>query len=210
MESQTAAVPTESLQAGLIREMSGARADVGGPIRGASASTGTSAAPGAQETFAALDSASGLKATTWVHAGAQRAEAGFQDPALGWVSVRADAGSGGIHASLVPSSADAAQALGGHLAGLSAHLVEHHTPVETLTLAAPEGRALDTGMERNGNQNMQQGSGQGAEPRQESGTGAELTGVAPAIHPAARVTGGGLEAALAAARPGGGHISVMA
>jgi hypothetical protein len=210
MESQTAAVPTESLQPGLIREMSGARADVGGSIRGASESTGTSAAPGAQETFAALDSASASKATTWMHAGAQRAEAGFQDPALGWVSVRADAGSGGIHASLVPSSADAAQALGGHLAGLSAHLVEHHTPVETLTLAAPEGRGLDTGMERNGNQNMQQGSGQGAQAGQEFGTGAELTGVAPAIHPAVRVTGGGLEAALAETRPGGGHISVMA
>jgi hypothetical protein len=47
-------------------------------------------------------------------------------------------GSGGVHASLVPGSADAAQALGGHLAGLNSYLSDHHTPVETLTLAAPE------------------------------------------------------------------------
>jgi len=43
-----------------------------------------------------------------------------------------------VHASLVPGSADAAQALGGHLAGLNSYLSDHHTPVETLTLAVPE------------------------------------------------------------------------
>ena len=160
--------------------------------------------------FSALDSGSASKATTWTLAGAQRAEAGFQDPALGWVSVRADAGSGGIHASLVPSSADAAQALGGHLAGLSAHLVERQTPVETLTLAAPEGQGLNAGMDRNGNQNMQQQSGQGAQAGQELGVEAEFTGAVPTIQPAASVRSGGMDGVLSATRPEGGHISVMA
>lgn len=93
---------------------------------------------GLKETFAALDAEGAAGKPTWIHAGAQRAEAGIEDPELGWVSVRADMGSGGVHASLVPGSADAAQALGGHLAGLNSYLSDHHTPVETLTLAAPE------------------------------------------------------------------------
>jgi hypothetical protein len=93
---------------------------------------------GLKETFDALDTEGGAGKPTWIHAGAQRAEAGIQDPELGWVGVRADLGSGGVHASLVPGSADAAQALGGHLAELNSYLTDHHTPVETLTLAAPE------------------------------------------------------------------------
>ena len=101
-----------------------------------SGSSGT--ASGLKETFAALDAEGATVKPTWVHTGAQRAEAGIQDPELGWVSVRADMGSGRVHASLVPGSADAAQALGGHLAGLNSYLSDHHTPVETLTLAAPE------------------------------------------------------------------------
>jgi hypothetical protein len=105
---------------------------------GDAAKDNSSAASGLKETFAALDAEGATGKPTWVHAGAQRAEAGIQDPELGWVGVRADMGSGGVHASLVPGSADAAQALGGHLAGLNSYLSDHHTPVETLTLAAPE------------------------------------------------------------------------
>ena len=122
----------------------------------------TSAAAKTQDTFSALDARldAGLDAGTppstpaWTHAGSQHAEAGFRDPALGWVSVRADLNAGGIHATLVPSSAEAAQALNGHLAGLSTHLVEQQSPVASLTMASPSESGLENGM----GQRMQQGA----------------------------------------------------
>jgi hypothetical protein len=74
----------------------------------------------------------------WTHTGAQHAEAGFDDPTLGWVGVRADAGGGGVHASLVPGSNEAAQMLGSHLAGLNEYLAERHPSVGAVTVTAPE------------------------------------------------------------------------
>jgi len=112
---------------------------------------------------------------TWVRAGAQQAEAGFEDPRLGWVSVRADVSGGAIHASLVPATADAAQVMGGHLEGLNAYLSEHHSTVETITLSTPSGRAHEeTGsqgqeMQQRGGQESGQGSSQ--ENGQETGNG---------------------------------------
>lgn len=134
----------------------------------AAGSTGATTGPDSRETFAALDAVDGTAKPTWIHAGAQRAEAGFQDPSLGWVSVRADSAGGGIHAELVPGSTDAAQVLGGHMAGLNAYLADHHTPVETLTLSSPQGgsQAAAAGSGggqssgQNAGQGMQQGSGQ--------------------------------------------------
>jgi flagellar hook-length control protein FliK len=76
---------------------------------------------------------------TWFHAGAHQAEAGFEDPALGWVSVRAGVNAGGISAVVVPGSADATQALGAHMAGLHDFLAEQRSPVESLTLAQNSG-----------------------------------------------------------------------
>jgi hypothetical protein len=68
---------------------------------------------------------------------------------------------GGVHATLMPASPDAAQALGGHMAGLNAYLAEEHTPVETLTLAMPAGRGADAGAPGHGaNQDMNQGMSQ--------------------------------------------------
>jgi cysteine synthase len=64
-------------------------------------------------------------------------------------------GGGGVHASLVPGSADAAQELGGHLAGLNAYLNEQHTPVETLTMDPSSNRGSEPGAGQ-----MQQGDGQ--------------------------------------------------
>jgi hypothetical protein len=118
------------------------------------------------DTFSALDAGhdAGLNAgldagpspgtLSWTHAGSQHAEAGFRDPSLGWVSVRADLNGGGIHATLVPSSTDAAQALNGHLAGLSTHLVEQQSPVASLTMASPSESGVENGM----GQRMQQGA----------------------------------------------------
>jgi hypothetical protein len=112
------------------------------------------AAAGARETFAAMDTgASGGPA--WLHAGAHSAEAGFEDPALGWVSVRAEMAAGSIHASVVPGSAEAAQTLGAHMAGLNNYLSEHRGTVQTLTLASPGG-------DQTGDQAAGQGTGHGA------------------------------------------------
>jgi hypothetical protein len=175
----------------------------------------TAAGPGTRETFAALDAEAAPGAPVWTHAGSQRAEAGFQDPALGWVGVRADLGGGGVHAALVPGSADAAEALGGHLAGLNSYLAEHHTPVETLTLAAPEGRwagsqGADQGMRQGMNQGEGQNPGQGSfsEPQSNPAPSAPNPIAAPSPDVSAR--SGTLERTALPGGPAGVHISVMA
>jgi hypothetical protein len=52
--------------------------------------------------------------------------------------VRADLTPGGLHASVVPNSPEAAEALGSHLSGLNAYLAEHHEGIITASLAAPD------------------------------------------------------------------------
>jgi hypothetical protein len=190
-------------------------------------SAGLESSASSRDAFAAIDAAPAAVSPTWVHAGAQRAEAGYQDPALGWVSVRADLGGGSVHASLVPGSSDAATALGSHLAGLNTFLAEHHSQVATVTLAAPEARSGETGIGQNSGQgggretnaDAQQGMGQspqhgsGNAPLQEAnsdtqrgetadGSGDALEGT---IH-AGSVNGQPMVAGAA----GGVHISVMA
>ncbi len=90
----------------------------------------------------------------WVHAGAQQAEAGFEDPALGWVSVRANGGGAGVHPALIPSSVEAAQVLAGHLAGLNSFLANRAQGVGDVTIASPESGAPGMG--------TQTGSGHGS------------------------------------------------
>lgn len=114
-------------------------------------------APGTHETFTALDT-DAANGASWQHTGAHSAEAGFEDPALGWVSVRADLTAGAVHASVLPGTAEAAQTLSAHMAGLSSYLSEHRTPVHTLTLASPGG---DSGFSQAAGQNAGQGSGSG-------------------------------------------------
>ncbi len=86
--------------------------------------------------FATLDAERAAPAPTWIHAGAHHAEAGYLDPALGWIGVRADSIANSVHASLVPSSGEAAQVLGTHLAGLNSYLSEHHGGL--ITIDAPQ------------------------------------------------------------------------
>jgi hypothetical protein len=90
------------------------------------------------DTFAALDADQALPSTAWTHGGTRHAEAGYLDPVLGWVGVRADATHNGIHAAVVPGSLEAAEVLGGHLSGLNAHLALHHGNAATVTLASPQ------------------------------------------------------------------------
>jgi hypothetical protein len=122
----------------------------------------TGAGGGVSETFSALDASPTAGRPSWVQAGAQHAEAGFQDPSLGWVGVRADLSGGAIHAAIVPGSAEASQTLGGHMAGLNAYLSEQHTSVGSVTLASPQGRDSFSNGDGGMNQGMQQGSGQQA------------------------------------------------
>jgi hypothetical protein len=89
------------------------------------------------EPFVDIDSGTN-PAAKWIVAEGHRAEAGFQDPSLGWVSVRAQAGAGGIHAAVVPASDLAAQVLGGHLAGLNAHLSSQYEQLKPVTLSTPD------------------------------------------------------------------------
>jgi len=202
----------------LARDPAGARAATSAANDTSANSAGATAGPATRETFAALDAETALGTPTWIHAGTQRAEAGFQDPALGWVGVRADMGTGGVHASLVPGSADAAQALGGHLAGLNSFLAEQHTPVETLTLAAPEGRwagplgdqGTGQGMNQGLNQGADQNTGQGAfsEPRSNPPPAAPDLAAATTSEVSAQT--GRPDAMDPPARLGGIHISVIA
>jgi hypothetical protein len=199
------------LGAALARDPAGMRttATMGDAAGDAASKSGTATS----DTFAALDAASSSGTHTWVHAGAQRAEAGFEDPALGWVRVRADASGGGVHASLVPGTTEAAQALGSHMAGLSAYLAEQHTPVESLTLAAPEGRRAELGMDPGANQNMHQGTGQDAGQGASSDQQSSPRTSAPALAAAGREVPapvGRVETTTQAVIPGGVHISVMA
>jgi hypothetical protein len=90
------------------------------------------------ETFEAIDAQDQIPASQWTLSGSRRAEAGFQDPSLGWVSVRAQAGTGGIHATLVPASDVAGEALNTHLAGLNAHVTPRYEHLNPITLASPD------------------------------------------------------------------------
>ena len=126
--------------------------------------------------FQSLDSPSAPGAPMWTHSTAHQAEAGFEDPALGWVGVRADLSGGAVHASLLPGSEQAAQELGRHMDGLNTYLAEQHTAVDSLVMAAPTGRAAaEHGLEHGLGQGMQQELRQGAgqQPGQQPGQGAQ-------------------------------------
>jgi hypothetical protein len=190
--------------ASLARDPASARGAMNAAGESAGGSSSSAVGSSAHDTFSALDAEAAPGTPTWIHAGAQRAEAGFQDPVLGWVGVRADAGGGGVHASLVPGSTDAAEALGGHLAGLNAYLAEHHTSVDPVTVAAPENGSA-TGMDQSANQSMHQGAGQN--------TGSQAspqTSATAATGPELPAQAASSDATTPAIAPGGLHISVMA
>lgn len=202
VEGQSASLSTDA--ASLTRDPAGARGAMNVAAASAGGSSSSAVGSSAHETFSALDAEAAPGTPTWIHAGAQRAEAGFQDPVLGWVGVRADTGGGGVHASLVPGSTDAAEALGSHLAGLNAYLAEHHTSVDPVTVAAPENGSA-TGMDQSANQNMHQGAGQN--------TGSQAspqTSATAATGPELPAHATSSDATTPAIAPGGLHISVMA
>jgi hypothetical protein len=201
----------------MAHEVANASGSVRTPGASVEVSTAATSGPDSRDTFALLDAGGREGRPTWIHAGTQRAEAGFQDPTLGWVGIRANANGGGVHAELVPGSADAAQALGSHLAGLNAYLAEHHTPVETLTLTAPGSGWTGLGSEQGAGHGMQQGTGQQAGQGLAQGTdsGSQFgESRSPTSLPAVASGSTALPAELdGSAQPvwlGGEHISVMA
>jgi hypothetical protein len=214
IEGQSTASSATGTSVDLSRDPTKAGGDLaaGGTLAGQT--SGAAVQPAMRETFATLDSEAGPGRSTWVHASVQHAEAGFQDPTLGWVSVRADVNAGGIHAAVVPGSADAAQALGGQLAGLNSYLTEHHTPVQSVTLAAPESHEAGSVMDQSANQTMHQGAGQNTqqEPGQggQSDTRARASALSASASSDVRTLSAVQGATVETARAGSVHISVMA
>jgi hypothetical protein len=194
----------------LVRDSAGTHGAMSAISGNAGGSTGAPTRSAAHETFAALDADTQTGTPSWIHAGARHAEAGFQDPALGWVGVRADASGGAVHATLMPGSAEAAQTLGGHMAGLNAYLAEEHTPVETLTLAMPEGReaGLDDG--QNAGQGMNQGAGQNSPSESQSNSKPVMSAIAAAVPREIPELTDNLGRAVGNPTYESAHISVMA
>jgi hypothetical protein len=91
--------------------------------------------PSKHEPFTALDSATTDGTPRWTLAGNHKAEAGFQDPSLGWISVRAQSTSGTIHADVVAPTEVAAHVLNGHLEGLNAHMAAHYEHLSAVTVS---------------------------------------------------------------------------
>lgn len=138
-----------------------------------------------REPFAAIDAGVENSAAKWVVAEGHRAEAGFQDSSLGWVSVRAQTGAGGIHAAVVPSSEVAAQALSAHLAGLNAHMANRYERLNPVTVSDPDAgpSSRDTGREMS----HESGAGTSQEGQQRPATGNPET---IQVQPAAQVPRG--------------------
>lgn len=203
--------------AAMVRDSSGAREP------GISSAGGAGTAPALRETFAALDGDVAPGATLWTHASTRQAEAGFEDPALGWIGVRAERDGIGVHGSVVPGSDAAARELGTHLEGLSAYMAENRTPLESLAMAAPEGRGAGHGGEpesnrgngQSSNQDSNHGTGQNSQQKSnsepESTSAVTMSGRMPGMDPpvSAKVTVGPGDS-VAVERTAGSRISVMA
>jgi len=157
--------------------------------------------PASGDPFRLLDDPHSAPTPSWIHAGTHHAEAGYLDPVLGWVRVRADSLASGMHAALVPSSPEAAQVLGSHLAGLNAYLSELHTEPPTVTVD-PQGARGDMGHNPGDQSSARRQNGEGDKPRNDH---ERLTGITE------REVGPPQPTATARqAYEPGKHISVMA
>jgi hypothetical protein len=96
--------------------------------------------------------------------GGRALEVGYQDPALGYVELRAHTEGAGIHASLTTQSADSGATLEAHLSSLAGWMNERRTPVESLTVSslAPRnaGESGHSGPARHDSQGDSQGDSQ--------------------------------------------------
>lgn len=193
----------------MVRDQAGAH---GAPASVLATGNNPTGAGGEQEAFSALDSGSTAGSPRWVHTPSGQAEAGFEDPTLGWIGVRAELGGGGLHASLVPGSAEAARVLGSHLEGLSTYLSENHTQVSTLTLATAGGSGGQAASDQHMGQSMNQAMQQGASQRgNKVASSAQVAAAIPNGSHGINNSAAGEVDAPAYARDGRGtHVSVMA
>jgi len=174
----------------------------------AKSTPGPAAGATGQETFAALDASPGMP--RWVHSGSRSAEAGFSDPALGWVGVRAGLSGGAIHAAVVPGSVEAAQVLSTHLPGLETYLQRQHAPLASLTIAGPEpGESGFTAGQSREQYAQEQGGQGGSASFSEAGQSDRTAGSHPA--PGKRTAAGGaIDPVVLTGSLRGTHISVVA
>lgn len=93
-----------------------------------------------EDSIEVLDRAVGPNALHWISAGGHRAEAGFRDPSLGWINVRAELGPRGIDVAVVPTCSSAGQVLGSHVELLGAHLEAQGMHVHSVTLTTQDSR----------------------------------------------------------------------
>ena len=161
-----------------------------------------------QDSLRIIDSGSGH--LTWTHTGAHEAEAGFNDPVLGWVAVRADTHSGGIHAALMASSPESTATLAGQIAGVEAHLAQRQIPVDSVSVANIGGQGTLPG------DSAGQGAGQQARQQQDrtaDSTAADISARSDSPPARSPATSGenSLQPAEPPSSPGlGRHISVRA
>ena len=195
----TAGQPTDpagdSLNAPPVRDPGG----YAGPGERSAGAAHQASAP--SDPFLVLDGERDAPAPAWIHTGTHHAEAGYLDPSLGWIGVRADAASNGVHAALMPNSAEAAHILGNHLAGLNAYLSERHGETATVTISVPQ----------DGRGEMNHHSGDSPARHQEGGRGEPR----PESQPVQGIPSRGRVTDVEARRervpvPAGEYISVMA
>jgi trimeric autotransporter adhesin len=117
--------------------------------------SGASPTPASANPFDGIDSGAPSQSPGWLRATSHQVEAGYHDPSMGWVEVRANEGTGGVHATLIPATPGAADTLGQHLAGMTNYLNERETPIATLNVASA---AVQAGA---GNEGHAAGSGSG-------------------------------------------------
>jgi hypothetical protein len=155
-----------------------------------------------QNTFAALDAAAPSPSSLFTHAGARHAEAGYLDPSLGWVGIRADVSGGALHAAIVPASSQAADILGAHLPALHAYVSQQHGQESTIDMSWQH------------NTNTGSGFQQPSQQDQHASAGDDLKGAMAGSSPAsvaqpssfASFDGSGAPPPV----PGGRYISVLA
>jgi hypothetical protein len=200
---QGSAVTGESAASSRVPEIAHGTTNVAGSSSAGTGSSGSGTKSGVspQATFAALDSAPGGTTPSCARAGSQQAEAGFEDPTLGWIGVRADVTGSSIHAALMTGSPEAAQALSAHLPGLSAYLSDQHSGVSVLTMNSPGDGGVGSGTGQSGQQN-------GGQTAQQSSAGSES--YAAQAEPGAPAMSSLNEAAYSFGASSGTHVSVMA
>jgi hypothetical protein len=185
---------------------------VAGPhfnIANATAHSGDDAST--SDAFSALDESGAAIESTWTHAGPHQAEAGFEDPSLGWVSVRASLNGGSVSAIVLPDSAEASRALGAHMAGLNSHLAEKHLPIGPVTMESRPQWGADSGSNQGLQHNSMQNPGQqsqhdGAKDAWPVPQGANQPAGLAARDTAASTRAGGVRFA---SERSGAHISVI-